>query len=152
MKNLVEDAAAIYSSSSPFKAVLYNTLPEAQNDYIYMNLSRKGVQKVNIKVLADYMGLTQELISSFIHSSFRNIQRKSDSELLDISKSERLLELASFAKKATQVLGSVEAMKIWIQTALPALEYKKPIDFLDTSFGLNILKDVLGRIQYGIYS
>ncbi|MGR3809724.1 antitoxin Xre/MbcA/ParS toxin-binding domain-containing protein [Jiulongibacter sp. NS-SX5] len=152
MKNLVEEPALAYNYGSPFKALLLNSYPEGKSDELFMEYSRNGIQKSSIKILAEYMGLNQETMSTFLHSSFRNIQRKSDDELLDKSKSERLLELTAFAKKAVEVLGSSEALAIWLQSSLPALSFKKPVEYLDTSFGLNILYDILGRIEHGIHA
>ncbi len=148
----MNEPAVAYTHDNPFKALLLNNYPEAKGNQLFMEYSRHGIEKSSIKILADYMGLNQETISTFLHSSFRNIQRKSDDELLDKSKSERLLELTAFAKKAVEVLGSQEAMAIWLQSSLPALSYKKPVEYLDTSFGLNILYDILGRIEHGVYA
>lgn len=149
MKNKAEDHMAIYQKTSPFSAVL---LGNSFDNNTYMDMARCGVQKASVKILSDYMGLTQELMSEFLHSSFRNIQRKNDTDLLDTSKSERIMELTAFAKKATKVLGSQAAMQTWLQSPLMALDFKKPVAFLDTSFGLNILYELLGRIEHGVYS
>ncbi|WP_055144148.1 type II RES/Xre toxin-antitoxin system antitoxin [Jiulongibacter sediminis] len=152
MSNILNEPAVAYTYDKPFKALLLNSYPEAKGNQLFMEYSRNGVEKSSIKILADFMGLNQETISTFLHSSFRNIQRKSDDELLDKSKSERLLELTAFAKKAVEVLGSQEALGIWLQSSLPALSYNKPVEYLDTSFGLNILYDILGRIEHGVYA
>lgn len=152
MNNLVEELTAKYGEPNPFLVLLHKELPEQQKDFIYMDVSRKGVEKLNIKLLADYMGITQELLSTCLHSSFRNIQRKQDHELLDISKSERLLEITALVRKAVEVLGSQKAMQLWLQSSLPVLDYKTPAQFLDTSFGINILYQILGRIEHGVFS
>lgn len=147
-----EEPARAYGFKSPFTRILYSIDPSNENDTVYMKLSREGVDKSSLKELADYLGLTQEVISGFLHTSLRNIQRKNDNEKLDIVKSEKVMELAAFAKKATIVLGDREALVEWLQSPLMALNFEKPISYLDNTFGINILYKVLGRIEHGVYS
>jgi uncharacterized protein (DUF2384 family) len=51
-----------------------------------------------------------------------------------------------------EVLGSLDNFKIWINSPILALGQQKPKEFLDTSLGITMLKNILGRIQYGVYS
>lgn len=151
-KQTLEDPLVAYHRPSPFLGILYGNTAFESDDTAFMKVTRQGVEKSSIKVLSEYLGLTQEKISECLHSSLRNLQRKDDDELLDISKSERVMELTAFAKQGTRVLGGQEALAIWLQSPLMALQFKTPMDFLDTTFGLNILYKILGRIEHGVYS
>ncbi len=149
----VEEPAIAYGyQSSPFEKILKSDNITELDDTVYMEFTRKGIPKSNIKELADYLEITQEVVSGFLHTSLRNLQRKDDGELLDTFKSERLLELASLSKRAIHVLGSREALVRWLQSPILALNNKKPVDYLDTTFGINILFKILGRIEQGVYS
>lgn len=150
--NIVNEPLMAYSRPSSFLGILYGNAAFDSDDSAFMKVTREGVEKSSVKVLSDYLGLTQEKISECLHSSLRNLQRKADDELLDISKSERVMELTAFAKRGTKVLGNREALAAWLQTPIMALNSKKPMEFLDTTFGLNILYKILGRIEHGVYS
>ncbi|MGJ7032197.1 type II RES/Xre toxin-antitoxin system antitoxin [Niabella hirudinis] len=115
-------------------------------------LTRTGIKKATLKSLAMYMGISMEQLSSLLHSSHRNIQRKQDNELLDTLKTEKVLELAAFVQRGIEVIGTAAYFAEWLQSPLPALDNKKPIDFLDTTFGIQILYKILGRLEYGVYS
>jgi putative toxin-antitoxin system antitoxin component (TIGR02293 family) len=153
MGNIVEEPAVAYEISSPFIRILRNPRSESyQNDQELISLTRNGIEKSSFKYLADYLGISQELLSQFLHTSLRNLQRKDDHELLDTLKSERMVELAAFSQRAIQVLGNQTALQNWLNSPLMALDSKKPTDFLDTTFGINYLYKILGRIEQGIYS
>ena len=91
-------------------------------------------------------------MSRLLHTSYRNIQRKDEDSLLDTLKTERVLELASFTQRGVEVIGNKDAFAEWIQSPLIALGNKKPLDFLDTSFGIQLLTKLLGRLEQGVFS
>lgn len=144
-------------------AVQYNTLRvilggnkslknPLSGDFDLINLSRTGVKKSTLKSLADYLGITMETMSGLLHSSYRNIQRKDDNELLDTLKTEKVLELASFAQRGMEVIGDKKSFAEWLHSPLVALGNKMPLHFLDTSFGIQMVTKVLGRLEQGVYS
>lgn len=146
----VNEPAIAYSM--PFKSILYNYDSPAISDKNMMDLARNGLSRTSFKELAVYLDLTQESLSGLLHTSFRNIQRKADNEPFDSLKSQQLMELAAFARRATQVLGSRETMISWLHSPLPALNFETPFSMLDNTFGLKILYKVLGRLEHGVYS
>ena len=93
-----------------------------------------------------------ETMSSLLHSSHRNIQRKDDNELLDSLKTEKVLELAAFAQRGIDVIGDKTSFAEWLHSPLASLGNKRPVDFLDTSFGIQLVIKVLGRLEQGVFS
>lgn len=121
-------------------------------DFDLIALTRTGVQKSTLKSLAAYLGISMEKMSALLHTSHRNIQRKDEDELLDTLKTEKVLELAAFAQRGTEVIGNKESFSEWLQAPLISLGNKTPLDFLDTSFGIQMLTRLLGRLEHGVYS
>ena len=93
-----------------------------------------------------------ETMSGLLHSSYRNIQRKDDDELLDTLKTEKVLELAALAQRGIEVIGDKESFAEWLRSPLISLGNKAPLDFLDTSFGIQMITKILGRLEQGVYS
>jgi hypothetical protein len=60
-------------------------------EFDLINLSRAGIKKSTLKSLAEYLGINMETMSGLLHSSYRNIQRKDEDELLDTLKTEKVL-------------------------------------------------------------
>ncbi len=121
-------------------------------DLDLINLSRSGVKKSSLKSLSNYLGISMDKMSSLMHTSYRNIQRKDDNELLDVYKSEQVIEVAQVVSKGLDIFGSKENMQQWLHSDIIALGNKKPIDLLDTSFGIRMIYKVLGRLEHGVYS
>ena len=121
-------------------------------DVDLITLTREGIKKSTLKSLAEHLGITMETMSRLLHSSHRNIQRKDEDALLDTLKTEKVLELASFAQRGIHVIGSKEAFKEWLHSPLVVLGNKMPLDYLDTSFGIQMVIKVLGRLEQGVFS
>ncbi len=89
--------------------------------------------------------------SAFLHLSERTMQRyKREKKTFDPLQSEKILEIALLYKKGTDVFGNGEKFNNWLTTNNVALGNVKPKDLFDSSFGINLLKDELGRIEYGV--
>jgi putative toxin-antitoxin system antitoxin component (TIGR02293 family) len=147
-----EEPTVKYHSLNVILGGRHNTQKATPGDFDLIRLTREGVRKSSLKTLASYLGISMEVMSGLLHTSYRNLQRKDDESVLDTLKTERVLELASFAQRGIQVIGEKEAFAEWVHSPLVALDNKKPIDFLDTSFGINVLLKILGRLEQGVYS
>ena len=89
--------------------------------------------------------------SAFLHLSERTMQRyKREKKTFDSLQSEKILEIALLYRKGTEVFGTGEKFNNWLTNDNVALGGVKPKDLFDSSFGINLLKDELGRIEYGV--
>lgn len=122
------------------------------SDFDLIEITRKGLPKSVVTTLSSILGISMEQMSNLIHVSHRTIQRKSDTDLLNVYSTEQILEIAEVISRGIEVLGTLEAFTSWLHSEIRHLDYQKPIQFLDTSFGTNLVKDTLGRIEYGVYS
>jgi putative toxin-antitoxin system antitoxin component (TIGR02293 family) len=148
----VEEAAVQYES---LRAILGGNKfikKTITGDYDLISLTREGIKKSTLKSLAGHLGISMETMSSLLHTSHRNIQRKHEEALLDTLKTEKVLELAGFAQRGIGVIGSKAGFIEWLHSPLVALGNKMPIDFLDTSFGIQVVTKILGRLEQGVYS
>jgi len=149
---IMEEAAVKYETLNVILGGKQSLRRSVSGDYDLIKLTREGVKKSTLKTLASYLGITMEMMSRLLHTSYRNIQRKEEDSLLDTLKTERVLELASFTQRGIDVIGNKDAFADWIQSPLIALGNKKPLDFLDTSFGIQFLTKILGRLEQGVFS
>ena len=149
---VMEGAAVKYETLNVILGGKQSLRKSVSGDYDLIKLTREGVKKSTLKTLASYLGITMEMMSRLLHTSYRNIQRKEEDSLLDTLKTERVLELASFTQRGIDVIGNKDAFADWIQSPLIALGNKKPLDFLDTSFGIQFLTKILGRLEQGVFS
>ena len=150
--SIVEEAAFQYETLRVILGGNKTVKKSLTGTFDLISLSRTGIKKSTLKSLADYLGTTMETLSGLLHSSYRNIQRKDEEELLDTLKTEKVLELAAFAQRGIEVIGSKESFTEWLHSPLISLGNKTPLHFLDTSFGIQMLTKLLGRLEQGVYS
>jgi putative toxin-antitoxin system antitoxin component (TIGR02293 family) len=148
----LEEPAVKYHTLNVILGGKHNAEKSIPGDFDLIKLTREGIKKSSLKTLASYLGISMEAMSGLLHTSYRNLQRKDDDTVLDTLKTERVLELATFAQRGIDVIGQKEAFAEWVQSPIVVLGNKKPLDFLDTSFGINILLKILGRLEQGVYS
>lgn len=115
-------------------------------------LIRKGLAKKNLEKLMHSTGLDLSAMSGILHVSTRTLHRYTGESILNPDISERLLEIARLYARGQEVFGDLDSFKGWIQEPVPALGYKKPLEYLDTSIGIRLLQDELGRIEHGVFS
>ena len=81
----------------------------------------------------------------------RTLQRRQESGRLEEAerlKAQMLSETFAFAVAA---LGGEEEARAWLFAELAALEFKRPIDLLETIRGYERVKALLGQIVFGVY-
>ena len=89
--------------------------------------------------------------SGFLNISERTMQRyKKERKSFDSNSSEKIIEIALLFKYGIEVFGNKEKFNIWLETKNVALGGIVPKELLDNTFGINLLKDELTRIEYGV--
>jgi putative toxin-antitoxin system antitoxin component (TIGR02293 family) len=59
---------------------------------------------------------------------------------------------ANIAAKAIQVFGSEKEAERWLSEPAMALDRRRPVDLLDSSTGIDLVEQLLGRLEYGVYT
>lgn len=126
-------------------------------DFIYSDvdmlaLIKKGISKRALDTTLEMMGISLEEMSEILQVSPRTIRRYTSTSLLNTKQSERILELTKLYHYGEEVFGNLETFKAWMNSHVLALGQQKPKEFLDTSIGIKLITNMLGRIEYGVYS
>lgn len=66
--------------------------------------------------------------------------------------SDRVIRFAKLLGKAVKVLGDLEAAKQWLNSPQFGLGGAAPLDYAKTEVGAREVENLLGRIEYGVYS
>lgn len=145
-ENYVKRAIALLGLASvkPFNEV------ENVNDFIHC--IREGVPKQALDNLLNVTGIAVNEITNIIRTSERTLRRYTPKQKLNAEQSERVIELAKLYSRGEEVFDTLDAFKEWMNSTVMALGNKKPKHFLDTSLGIEMLMDELGRIEHGIFA
>jgi len=132
------------ASVAPFNTV------ENVSDFIHC--IREGVPKKALDNLIEVTGISATEMAGIIRTSDRTLRRYSPKQKLNAEQSERVIELAKVYSRGEEVFGTLEAFREWMNSSVMALGNKKPKEFLDTSMGIEMLMEELGRIEHGIFA
>jgi putative toxin-antitoxin system antitoxin component (TIGR02293 family) len=75
---------------------------------------------------------------------------KKEKRSFDPPQSEKIIEIAILFNKGREVFGDETKFNRWLETENIALGKIAPKDLLDSTFGISLLNDELGRIEHGI--
>lgn len=126
-----------------------NILNDAAARYYRAN---EGISKSDFLSIVAMTGLNLTEFSALLPVSKRTIEKVRNRELLSPAVSDRVLQIASLYKHGADVFGDVVMFQDWLRSPLIALGGKKPIEFMNNDTGLSIVRDLLGRIEHGVYS
>ena len=144
--NYVKRALALMgvAASAPFNNV--------ENVADFIRCIRAGVPKKALDNLVEITGINAAEMAGIVRTSDRTLRRYSANQKLNAEQSERVIELAKVYSRGEEVFGSIDAFREWMNGSVLALGSKKPKEFLDTSLGIEMLMDELGRIEHGIFA
>ena len=120
--------------------------------YDYIQLSRKGLSKKQLLFLAKKLSLSLLEISNILPISIRTLQRYDKNQTFSPDVSSRILLIAELILKGSNVFGSIDKFSIWLRHPNTSLANQSPLNLLDTAFGLELIKNELGRIEHGVIS
>jgi putative toxin-antitoxin system antitoxin component (TIGR02293 family) len=101
--------------------------------------------------LRDLLGVTDAELAGHLLIPIRTFRRRAKTKSFDREQSDRLARIAAIYVQATKIFGPDQARE-WMKTPLPALGGNTPLALCDTTVGASEVKDVIGRIDYGVYS
>lgn len=126
-------------------------LPDDRQVYKMIRLTREGISYAEFEHMADKSAFTLDQWCQFLHVSERTLQRyKKENKNFEPLRTEKILELLLLQKYSKHVFENQEHFKVWLNTNSFSLGNIPPISLLDSSFGIQIVKDELGRIEHGI--
>ena len=129
-----------------------DTLVSNDNTHHLIFKSRNGITMRQIQKYMDMYNLTLKEISTILNISERTLQRYDANDILSKDVSDRALHLQRLYERGTSVFGTLNNFKSWMKSSILIFNNEKPISFLDTIFGFELLEDELGRIEHGIFA
>ncbi len=126
---------------------------KVESDFDVIEWGAQGVTKASIDDLTAHMGITRKVMAEeLLGMSVKTLERKTPKEKLDQQVSSHAIEIAKIMQHAWEVFGDEEKLRRWMNRENRALNDLKPVLLLKTLTGINMVNDILGRIQEGIYS
>lgn len=124
-----------------------------RSEFDIISLSNEGITKASLDALIGHLGISKKAFSeNILDASVKTFERKKNTDKLDKHTSSLVIEIARVVAHAFAVFEDEKKVKSWLSAPNKALNNIKPIDLLYMPTGLNMVNDVLGRIEEGVYS
>ena len=142
-----EPAVAIYQKAHlSAQDILRVDIDGLDEPLARVDIFRIGLDKISFESFKELSGLDYNTLADALGVSTKTLQRK---EVFDTGQSEKLYELAELYAIGLNYFGR-EGFRRWMERPLFTLGNRIPLDLIDVSAGIDLLKAELMRLQHGI--
>lgn len=142
-----EPAVAVYQKAHlSVQDILRVDLDDLDEPLSRVDTFRNGLDKNAFESFKALSGLDYETLADALGVSAKTLQRK---EVFDTGQSEKLYELAELYVLGVNYFGR-EGFRRWMDRPLFSLGNRAPLDLIDVSTGIDLLKAEIMRLQHGI--
>ncbi len=114
--------------------------------------TRKGFPSNTIDNLAKAYGVSFKELALILRVSERMIKRYRQNKAIPPIISDRIFQLMKIYVRAIEIFNNNEFAIDWLRRPVIALGYRAPVEIMDTFTGIEMVFDILGRIERGVYS
>lgn len=139
VRAFIRSSSSAVSSSGPSTA------------FVIQNL-KAGLPVRELDDLQAGLALPMERVGSLLGISKATLHRRKAAGRLGTSESDRVVRFARLLGKAVGVLESEENARQWLSSPQFGLGGAIPLDYARTEVGAREVENLLGRIEYGVYS
>jgi putative toxin-antitoxin system antitoxin component (TIGR02293 family) len=113
---------------------------------------QKGLRFSELKTLQDTLDLPFEKLAAKLCISRSTLQRRKAAGRLSPDESDKVIRFSRLLQHATSVFGDVERARAWLKHSQVGLGGAVPLNYASTEAGAREVEDLLGRIDYSVYS
>lgn len=117
-----------------------------------MQLAKDGLSKIDLERLKNKTNLDYDKLSTLLATARATLINKKGTEQFSASLSEKIVSIADVYSYGFEVFGDETKFNEWVFKPNRALGGKQPFELLDNQFGREEVKNLIGRIEYGVYS
>jgi len=126
--------------------VVYNASVKEKIDFIKGGASKNDLVKIKDELDVDY-----DKLSHILSVSRAKLLSKKPKEKFDQVTSERIMLLSDLIGFGEHVFEDRNKFQEWLKRENKALGNKSPIEMMDTVYGIQEVKNEIGRIESGVY-
>lgn len=149
------DDPATSLAAEPLSALLPRASRVPENDLTpleKMIVSQAGISKSDLEHLKKTAGLGYEEMADILAVTKATLINKKGSEKFSTAISEKIMGVADVFSYGFRVFGEPARFSSWLRTPNMALGGYLPIALINNEFGREEVKNLLGRIEYGVYA
>ena len=109
--------------------------------------SRLGISRSTFMNIAKDIKRSVIELAEILPSSYSTLTKK---EVFDKATSEHIFMIQELFNYGVEVFGDLNKFNAWLNIAVPSFEGVTPFSLLDTSFGIDLVKEELHKIDHGL--
>jgi putative toxin-antitoxin system antitoxin component (TIGR02293 family) len=113
---------------------------------------QKGLRFTELETLQNSIGLPFDQLAAKLCISRSTLQRRKAAGRLSPDESDRVVRYSRLLKHATRVFGDIDRARAWLKHPQFGLGGAVPLDYASTEAGAREVENLLGRIEYSVYS
>lgn len=117
-----------------------------------VQLSRKGIRKSALSNLSNALNIPMKDLAKLLPVTERTLQRRAANSLLNSTTSQQAILIGQLITRGIEIFGKREMFQQWVRQPNLALGGHSPLDLMDTTIGVQLVMEVLGRLEHGVYS
>lgn len=117
-----------------------------------VELLRAGLPVQELNDLQAALAVPMDKLVPMLGISKATLHRRKAEGRLDQAESDRVVRFAKLMGKAVEVMESEENARQWLNSPQFGLGGAVPLEYAETEVGAREVENLLGRIEYGVYS
>jgi len=113
---------------------------------------QKGLRFSELETLQNSIDLPFEQLAAKLCISRSTLQRRKAAGRLSPDESDKVMRLSRLLEHATNVFGDIEKARAWLKFPQRGLGGAVPLDYAETEVGAREVDNLLGRIEYSVYT
>lgn len=113
---------------------------------------RAGLPVQELNDLQATLAVPMEKLVPMLGISRATLHRRKAEGRLDQAESDRVVRYARLMGRAVEVLESEDTARQWLTSPQVGLGGAVPLEYAETEVGAREVEELLGRIEYGVYS
>ena len=113
---------------------------------------KEGLPMAELETLRDKLDIPMDRLAGLLGISRATLHRRKAAGRLDASESDRVVRFARLLGRAIEVLETEENARLWLKSEQFGLGGEVPLHYAETELGAREVEDLLGRMDYGVYS
>ena len=113
---------------------------------------QKGLRFSELETLQSSIDLPFEQLAAKLSISRSTLQRRKAAGRLSPDESDKVIRFSRLLEHAARVFGNIEKGRAWLKYPQYGLGGAVPLDYARTEIGAREVDNLLGRIDYGVYS
>ena len=113
---------------------------------------QRGLRFSELETLQNSLHMPFEQLAAKLAISRSTLQRRKAAGRLSPDESDKIIRYSRLVRQAADFFGDIEKARAWLKHPQYGLGGAVPLDYATTEAGAREVENLLGRMEYGVYS